>query len=819
MLQRDIRHPATGARNSAVFAASLAHPMCASPKLDDSFDTAQAAGGVALFIFDPAGPSWVISANFRALLAIEPEAALGDRASVAQRVHPADLDAMLRAPLDASEAVGTYVVTYRVLLTDGSMRRLREQAAVRRDAAGTIMGISGAIADISDLPRQDQQSDSLVDRFARAMSGTHEGLWETDLLTGTPWHDARFAALLGYEHDNFQVAPAHFESLIHPEDLARVKATGHDHLAYGALYDVEFRVRHKLGHYEWARSRAQTERDASGKPLRLTGLMQIVTERKQAELAEIEARRSAESANRAKSEFLANMSHEIRTPMNGVIGMSQILAGTDLDERQREYVEVIRGSAQALLSLINDVLDISKIEAERLELEQIDFDPRKILHETSCATALQGTGKRVEIIGNVGAAVPAIVRGDPGRLRQILMNLIGNAMKFTHHGHVCIDVDRVSQTIDRVRLRFEVTDTGIGIPADRFERLFLPFSQVDASTTRHYGGSGLGLVIVKRLAELMGGEVGVTSEVGVGSTFWATIDLATVKVQPKIEPLGRGRRILIVDDNATSRASLERKLKTFGFKTTTAAGVDDAWQSLCREAPVDLVLADEWMPGKGGLALLASLRSDPRFATLPFVLLSLLGADRGKDTEDLRPNAVVFKPTRSVVLATTVKDVLQNPNLHTVRRAAPPPAGRIFAGARILLVEDNPVNQLVARRMLQTLAIEVTLANNGREALEHLAESSFDLILMDCHMPIMDGFAATRAIRDQERRSGDTKRLPIIALTANVMSEDRELCTSAGMDGHIGKPIDSGQLIECLEFFLGQGRPRVREAAAGSSSP
>jgi len=783
--------------------------MCAAFHADDSLDAAEAAGGVASFVFDGVESSWVTSAGFGALMALAPGVPLGSRAGVTQRVHPDDLGAVLRAPDETSTAAPNYIVTYRVLLADGAVRRIRERGTVQRDAAGTITRITGAIADISDMPRQALEPDSLADRFARAMRGTLEGLWEVDFLTEVTWFDPRFSALLGYEHEEFPVGAGEFARLVHPDDLPSIMTSTENHLARGALYDLEFRMRHKRGHYEWVRSRAQAERDAAGKPLRMTGLVQVITERKQAELAEVEARRSAESANRAKSEFLANMSHEIRTPMNGVIGMSQILAETDLDECQREYVDVIRGSAQALLSLINDVLDISKIEADRLELEQVEFDIRNVLHETSCATALQATAKRVEIVGDVHLDVPAIVRGDPGRLRQILMNLIGNAVKFTHKGQVCISVGLVAREVDRVAIRFDVTDTGIGIPADRMDRLFQPFSQVDASTTRHYGGSGLGLVIVKRLAELMGGEVGVSSQVGVGSTFWVTVNLATVALQPGIVPLGQGRRILIVDDNDVSRESLRRKLSNYGFQTTCAAGVDAGWESVCREGPADLVLADEWMPEKGGLELLAKLRGDPKVSAVPFVLLALLGADRRKDSAAVRPNAVVFKPTRSSVLARTLCDVLENRTPHVAPRAVSTRVGSAFSGARILLVEDNPVNQLVARRILQSLAVEVTVANDGREALAQLAGACFDLVLMDCHMPVMDGFVTTRAIREEERRSGGATRLPIIALTANVMSEDRELCRASGMDAHIGKPIDSAELIRCLESFL------VREAAAG----
>ncbi|HEX3913420.1 MAG TPA: PAS domain-containing protein [Steroidobacteraceae bacterium] len=766
----------------------------------ESLNIAQTAAGVATFDFDFRRDSRICSDNFRELLGIPPSTELDDLNRALSRVHPDDFARVRSAPLETTPTDPYYRCEYRVLLDGGGERWLGEKAKVSRSASGDVERITGALIDISDLKRTKAALGSVEIRLERALRGTQDGLWEIDLLTNVSWYGLRFGELLGYSVEELGSSHEQFMTLIHPEDRERVAQALDEHLERRAVYDLEFRVRHKSGHYEWMRARGQAERAADGTPLRLAGAMQLVTDRKHAEQASLDAKLAAEAANRAKSSFLANLSHEIRTPMNGVIGMSQILAETPLDNTQREYLDIIRGSAKALLSLINGVLDLSKIEADRLELENVEFDLIHMFYETVAATALQTAAKGIELIVAIESEVPVMVRADPVRLRQVVLNLLGNAVKFTHEGHIAVHVANRMAGNDHASLTIEVTDTGIGIPADRIDRLFKTFSQVDSSTTRHYGGTGLGLSIVKRLAELMGGEVGVRSEMGRGSTFWVRIDVDVVKEQPTRKPVGLGRKILIVDDIPAARDSLASKLKLYSYATESVGSVDEALERLAQE-PFDLVLADELMPMRGGLDLLNALRADARTAHLPLVLMSLFGAEHDTAECEHRPNAVGLKPIRAALLANLVDQVLTGKNQPTPNVKSSPRALPTFRGNKILLVEDNPVNQRVAQRTLQNLAAEVTIANNGAEALERIAESIFDAVLMDCQMPVMDGFTATRRIRELEINRGG-KRLPIIALTANVMSEDRENCLAAGMDAHLGKPIEPAQVIEALSRFL-----------------
>jgi two-component system, sensor histidine kinase and response regulator len=766
----------------------------------ESLNIAQAAAGVATFDFDFRRNSRFCSDNFRELLGIPAAISLDDLNRTLSRVHPDDFARVRSAPLGTTAADPYYRCEYRVLLDSGAERWLGEKAKVSRGPSGEVERITGALVDISDLKRTKAALGSVEIRLERALRGTQDGLWEIDLLTNVSWYGLRFGELLGYSVEELGSSHEHFVTLIHPEDRERVGLALDDHLERHAVYDLEFRVRHKAGHYEWMRARGQAERAADGTPLRLAGAMQLITDRKLAEQASLEAKLAAEAANRAKSSFLANLSHEIRTPMNGVLGMSQILAETPLDDTQREYLDIIRGSAKALLSLINGVLDLSKIEADRLELENVEFDLIHLLYETVAATALQTAAKGIELIVSIDAEVPVLIRADPGRLRQVVLNLLGNAVKFTHEGHITVHLTTRLQPGHRASLTMEVTDTGIGIPADRLDRLFKSFSQVDSSTTRHYGGTGLGLSIVKSLAELMGGEVGVRSEVGRGSTFWVRVEVDVVKDQPARAPTGAGRKILVVDDIPAARDSLQLKLKLYGYDTVSVDSVDAAMEQLARNA-FDLVLADELMPVRGGLDLLTALRNDPRFTRQPMILLSLFGAEHDTADHEHRPNAIGLKPIRAAHLASLVDQVLTGKTPHAPNLKTSPQAMATFRGNKILLVEDNPVNQRVAQRMLENLAAHVTIANNGAEALERIAAAAFDAVLMDCQMPVMDGFTATRRIREWELDQG-AKRLPIIALTANVMTEDRANCIAAGMDAHLGKPIEPAQLIEALSRFL-----------------
>jgi two-component system sensor histidine kinase/response regulator len=752
-----------------------------------------------------------------------------------ERVHPDDRDRVLSVIEDVLRGGGeTWSDEYRFRRADGAYVTVVDRAYVMRDARGEPVRVIGSMMDVSERRRTEEALRTSEAELRAVFSAMDDVI-----------------LVLDAEGRYLKIAPTNPSLLYKPPDEL-VGKTLHEVMPEEAAEIFMGHVRRALE--EQGPVNTEYSLPVEGREVWFSGTVspmeedrvvyvaRDITERRRVEQELRQAKEEAETASSAKSEFLANMSHEIRTPMNGVIGMTELLLGTELSEEQREYAETVRSSGENLLTIINDILDFSKIEAGKLELERTDFDLQRVVEETVELLAERAHDKGLELATLVKYDVPTALRGDPVRIQQILMNLVGNAIKFTEEGEVTIILGLVEDAEAAAIVHFEVKDTGIGMTEEQRSRLFESFSQADASTTRRFGGTGLGLAISKQLVELMGGEIGVESEWGVGSTFFFSLPLEKQPEGARFVPAPTAdledTKVLIVDDNETNRKIVYEQVISWGMKNGMALDGQSALEMLRRASwlgePYDLAILDMQKPQMGGVELARKIRADPRVSSTKLVMLSSIG-QRGESEEagQAGMDAYLTKPVRQSQLydaiATVLGTTIEEEALKKTKRELPSLVtsyslneARARSRLRILVAEDNAVNQKVVVKMLERLGYWADVAADGLEAVEALSRIPYGAVLMDVQMPEMDGYEATAEIRHRE---GLDKHTPIIAMTANVMRGDRERALETGMDDYVSKPVNLERLKEVLARWVSREEKKAEqgayatEAAAAASGP